>query len=77
MKLPCAAVGLPAVKRQWSKGSRPLQPWDGGNVQTTASGDVTIASLQRSNGDNYTCHVENAHGTDSVVYRIVVQGKWP
>lgn len=74
VKLPCAAVGQPAVKRQWLKSSRAVQSWDG-NLQVTDNGDVTITSLQRSNSDNYTCHVENVHGADSIVYRIIVQGR--
>lgn len=74
IKLPCTAVGYPVPKRQWLKSFRAIQSWDG-NVQVTENGDVTIASLQRSNSDNYTCHVENTHGADSVIYQIIVQGK--
>lgn len=74
VKLPCAAVGQPGVKRQWLKSSRVVQSWDG-NLQITDNGDVTITSLQRSNSDNYTCHVENVHGADSIIYRITVQGR--
>lgn len=73
VKLPCASVGQPAVKRQWLKGFRAIQSGDG-NVQVTDGGDLMITSLQRSNSDNYTCHVENIHGTDSIIYQIIVQG---
>ncbi|XP_050430112.1 cell adhesion molecule Dscam2 isoform X2 [Adelges cooleyi] len=72
LKLPCTAVGQPVVAKKWLKSSRAIQSWDG-NVQITDSGDMTITSLQRPNSDNYTCHVENIHGTDSIVYQIVVQ----
>lgn len=73
VKLPCVAVGLPTPKRQWLKSFRTVQPSDG-NMQVSENGDLTIASLQRSNGENYTCHVENVHGADSIVYQIIVQG---
>lgn len=74
LRLPCAAVGQPVVKRQWLKNFRAIQSWDG-NVQMTDNGDMLITSLQRSNSDNFTCHVENIHGADSIVYQIIVQGK--
>lgn len=74
VKLPCTAVGQPNPKRQWLKSFRAIQSWDN-NVQITENGDMTITSLQRSNSDNYTCHVENIHGADSIVYQIIVQGK--
>jgi len=73
IKLPCAAVGQPVAKRQWLKNLRNIQSWDG-NLQVTENGDLTITSLQRSNSNNYTCHVENIHGADSIVYQIIVQG---
>lgn len=73
IRLPCTAVGQPAAKRQWLKSFRAIQSWDG-NVQVTEAGDMTITSLQRSNSDNYTCHVENIHGADSIIYQIIVQG---
>ncbi|XP_025200616.1 Down syndrome cell adhesion molecule-like protein Dscam2 isoform X5 [Melanaphis sacchari] len=72
IKLPCTAVGQPTVKKQWLKSYRAIQSWDG-NLQVTENGDMTIASLQRSNSDNYTCHVENIHGADAIVYQIIVQ----
>jgi len=40
------------------------------------NGDMAIASLQRSNSDNYTCHVENIHGADAIIYQIIVQGEF-
>lgn len=75
IKLPCTAVGQPAVKRQWLKSYRAIQSWDG-NLQVTENGDMTITSLQRSNSDNYTCHVENIHGADAIIYQIIVQGEF-
>lgn len=74
IRLPCIAVGQPTIQRHWSKNFRVIQSWDG-NFQFADNGDLTITSLQRSNSDNYTCQVENIHGTDSVVYQIIVQGK--
>lgn len=73
VKLPCTAIGQPIPKKQWLKSSRAIQSWDN-NVRLIENGDMTITSLQRSNSDNYTCHVENIHGTDSIVYQIIVQG---
>ncbi|VVC39650.1 Hypothetical protein CINCED_3A005038 [Cinara cedri] len=72
IKLPCVAVGQPTPKRRWLKNFRTIQPWDG-SLQITENGEMTIVSLQRSNNDNYTCHVDNVHGADSIVYQIVVQ----
>ncbi|XP_025423992.1 Down syndrome cell adhesion molecule-like protein Dscam2 isoform X3 [Sipha flava] len=72
LRLPCVAVGQPAVQKQWLKSFRAIQSWDG-NAQVTKNGDMTITSLHRSHSDNYTCHVENIHGADSIIYRIIVQ----
>ncbi|XP_027854261.2 cell adhesion molecule Dscam2 isoform X3 [Aphis gossypii] len=72
IKLPCTAVGQPTIKRQWLKSYRAIQSWDG-NLEVMENGDMTIASLQRSNSDNYTCHVENIHGADAIIYQIIVQ----
>lgn len=73
IKLPCTAVGQPTPKKQWLRNFRAIQSWDG-SLQITENGDMTITSLQRSNSDNYTCHVDNVHGADSIVYQIIVQG---
>lgn len=75
IKLPCTAVGQPTIKRQWLKSYRAIQSWDG-NLEVMENGDMAIASLQRSNSDNYTCHVENIHGADAIIYQIIVQSEF-
>ncbi|XP_050537388.1 cell adhesion molecule Dscam2 isoform X2 [Daktulosphaira vitifoliae] len=72
IKLPCSAVGQPTPTKKWLKNFKVFQFWDG-NVHVTETGDMTIASLQRPNNDNYTCHVENVHGVDSIIYQVIVQ----
>ncbi|XP_063239602.1 LOW QUALITY PROTEIN: cell adhesion molecule Dscam2-like [Bacillus rossius redtenbacheri] len=65
--LGCAAVGQPAPRRLWLRGDRPLRP------QVSDAGELLLSGLRRSDAGNYTCRVENPHGSDHVTYRLVVQ----
>lgn len=73
VSLACQAVGLPAPRREWLRSDRPLQA--GQNSQLMESGDVVMSGLRQEDSDNYTCHVENSVGADTIYYSLVVQGE--
>ncbi|KAJ8866133.1 hypothetical protein PR048_033657 [Dryococelus australis] len=69
--LGCAAVGQPPPRRRWLHGEQPL------HAQVSEAGELLLSGLQRADSGNYTCQVENAHGSDHISYDLVVQGKCP
>jgi hypothetical protein len=73
--LACHAVGQPVPRREWLRGDQPLHAGSTHNVQIMDSGELVISNLQQSDSGNYTCQVDNSHGSDHVQYTLTVQGK--
>ncbi len=78
LSLPCRFVGAsPTIKKWYLDGVE--EDWTresaaGGSV---FGGDSALErkSVSKSDEGNYTCHVENAQGSDRVTYSVRVQGE--
>jgi len=72
VSLPCACVGQPTPgPRRWFRDGREI-----GSMAVDEEGALALTGLERvRDSGNYTCFVENAWGTDSVSYRLHVQGE--
>ncbi|XP_074032455.1 Down syndrome cell adhesion molecule 2 isoform X3 [Leptinotarsa decemlineata] len=67
----CEAVGSP--RREWLRGDIILKGGATHNIQLLDTGELILSNLQRSDANNYTCHVDNGQGTDRIVYNLIVQ----
>nr|CAD7427386.1 unnamed protein product [Timema monikensis] len=66
--LPCLVVGIPSPRREWLRGEQPMR---GGQVSET--GELVLSGLQQSDSGNYTCQVDNSHGSDRIHHTLIVQ----
>lgn len=71
MSLPCVAVGTP--RREWQRGDLILKGGANHNIQLLDTGELFLSNLQTSDSGNYTCQVDNGHGSDRILYHLVVQ----
>ncbi|KAL1516797.1 hypothetical protein ABEB36_000653 [Hypothenemus hampei] len=69
--LNCESVGSP--RREWLKNEYILKAGANHNQQLLDTGELILANLQQSDAGNYTCQVDNGHGTDRITYHLVVQ----
>lgn len=67
----CLAVGTP--KREWLRGEQILKSGSSQKQQLLDTGELILSNLQISDAGNYTCKVENGHGTDKIIYHLIVQ----
>ncbi|XP_021925400.1 Down syndrome cell adhesion molecule-like protein Dscam2 isoform X4 [Zootermopsis nevadensis] len=75
--LPCLAVGIPPPERTWfSTEGKPIMG-DPFHLQT--NGSLHISDIQRQQQGNYSCSVNNAHGSDEISYflRVLVPPSAP
>ncbi|PSN52800.1 Down syndrome cell adhesion molecule-like protein Dscam2 [Blattella germanica] len=71
--LTCLAVGQPAPRREWMRGDQLLRGGTNHNVQIMDTGELLISNLQQGDSGNYTCQVDNNHGSDRIQYTLIVQ----
>ncbi|XP_066139979.1 cell adhesion molecule Dscam2 isoform X2 [Euwallacea fornicatus] len=69
--LNCESVGSP--RREWLKSDQILKGGANHNQQLLDTGELILSNLQLSDASNYTCQVDNGHGTDRITYNLVVQ----
>lgn len=71
--LPCLAVGIPPPERTWygTEG----KPIVGDPFHLQSNGSLHITDIQRQNQGNYSCSVNNVHGSDEISYFLRVLGK--
>lgn len=68
--LPCQSVGKPSLLwKQWGQVVKAS-----GRITIRTDGSLHIADLHREDSGNYTCHVENQHGSDQITHKLIVQG---
>ncbi|XP_015126574.1 Down syndrome cell adhesion molecule-like protein Dscam2 isoform X1 [Diachasma alloeum] len=67
--LPCQSVGKPSLLwKQWGQIVKPS-----GRISIHTDGSLHISDLHREDSGNYTCHVENPHGSDQITHKLIVQ----
>lgn len=71
--LPCESVGKPEPSIIWKQWGQIVKP--SARVSLHINGSLQIVDLHREDSGNYTCFVENRHGSDQITHRLTVQGK--
>ncbi|CAH1132457.1 unnamed protein product [Ceutorhynchus assimilis] len=69
--LNCESVGSP--RREWLKSEQILKGGASHNQQLLDTGELILSNLQLTDAGNYSCQVDNGHGTDRITYYLVVQ----
>ncbi|XP_044270359.1 Down syndrome cell adhesion molecule-like protein Dscam2 isoform X50 [Tribolium madens] len=68
--LPCLAVGLPPPVITWKiKG---VQFTTNDKIRQQPDGSLFIRDVSRNNAGEYSCHVENDYGQDTVTHQLIV-----
>lgn len=82
IKLKCNATGDQPIAIQWTKAGVKIEKNDGHNYEIddipTSRGilsELTIKSIQKSDGAIYKCDAENEHGKDDRTIKLTVVGK--
>ncbi|XP_068224083.1 cell adhesion molecule Dscam1 isoform X5 [Palaemon carinicauda] len=71
VKLQCQAVGLPTPDIRWTVHGEPFVPDD--RKRLLPEGSLLIREVSRDDAGEYTCHVENAYGQDTVTHALLIQ----
>lgn len=71
--LPCQSVGKPEPSVTWKQWGQVVKP--SARVSLHADGSLQIIDLHREDSGNYTCFVDNRHGSDQITHRLTVQGE--
>lgn len=70
--LPCQSVGKPEPSIIWKQWGEMVKPST--RVSMQPDGSLQITDLHREDSGNYTCLVENRHGSDQITHRLTIQG---
>lgn len=73
--LPCQSVGKPEPTVVWKRLNQQVKPTS--KVSLQIDGSLQITDLYREDSGNYSCMVENRHGSDQITHRLSVQGTCP
>lgn len=71
LNLSCLAVGIPSPTITWKIRGKTVVPDK--RFKFLPDGSLYIDAVVGSDAANYTCHAENTHGTDQIVYAVSVQ----
>ncbi|KAK8752913.1 hypothetical protein OTU49_008227, partial [Cherax quadricarinatus] len=71
VKLMCQAVGLPTPDIRWTIRGEPFAPND--RMRLLPEGSLLIREVSRDDAGEYTCHVENPYGQDTVTHTLLIQ----
>ena len=69
--LDCLHVGDPRPNVLWQHRMRSIR--DNSKHQIFPNGSLSIQTLAEADQGDYTCSVQNAHGSDQIIYEIIVQ----
>ncbi|XP_076177155.1 cell adhesion molecule Dscam2 isoform X1 [Ptiloglossa arizonensis] len=69
--LPCQTVGKPEPSVTWKQRGQTVK--SSARVSLLPEGSLQILNLHREDSGNYTCYVENRHGSDQITHRLTVQ----
>ncbi|XP_046745786.1 Down syndrome cell adhesion molecule-like protein Dscam2 isoform X2 [Diprion similis] len=70
--LPCQSVGKPEPSTSWKQRGGQLIKTSA-KIAVQIDGSLKMSELQRDDSGNYTCIVENRHGSDQITHRLTVQ----
>ncbi|KAB7494490.1 Down syndrome cell adhesion molecule-like protein Dscam2, partial [Armadillidium nasatum] len=71
VKLQCQAVGIPAPDIRWTVKGAPFTPNE--RMRRLPEGSLLIREVSRDDAGEYTCHVENSYGQDTVTHMLLIQ----
>ena len=69
--LDCLHVGEPRPNVLWQHRMRSIR--DNSKHQIFPNGSLSIQTLGEADQGDYTCSVQNSHGSDQIVFEIIVQ----
>ncbi|XP_043471448.1 Down syndrome cell adhesion molecule-like protein Dscam2 isoform X2 [Leptopilina heterotoma] len=69
--LPCQSVGKPEPSIIWKQWGEMVKAST--RISMQPDGSLQITDLHREDSGNYTCLVENRHGSDQITHRLTVQ----
>lgn len=70
--LSCQSVGKPEPSVIWKQWGQMVK--SSARISMLPDGSLQITELHREDSGNYTCFVENRHGSDQITHRLTVQG---
>ncbi|XP_045126197.1 Down syndrome cell adhesion molecule-like protein Dscam2 isoform X35 [Portunus trituberculatus] len=71
VKLLCQVVGLPTPDIRWTVHGEPFTPND--RMRLLPEGSLLIRQVSRDDAGEYTCHVENPYGQDTITHKLLIQ----
>ncbi|XP_050693602.1 cell adhesion molecule Dscam2-like isoform X49 [Eriocheir sinensis] len=71
VKLLCQVVGLPPPEIRWTVHGEPFTPNE--RLRLLPEGSLLIREVSRDDAGEYTCHVENAYGQDTITHKLLIQ----
>ncbi|XP_047364964.1 Down syndrome cell adhesion molecule-like protein Dscam2 isoform X2 [Vespa velutina] len=69
--LSCQSVGKPEPSVIWKQWGQMVK--SSARISMLPDGSLQITELHREDSGNYTCFVENRHGSDQITHRLTVQ----
>ncbi|KAM3964156.1 LOW QUALITY PROTEIN: Down syndrome cell adhesion molecule 1 [Aphomia sociella] len=75
VKLPCLAVGVPPPNILWKVKGQPLETLE--RIRQLPEGSLQIAGVAREDAGEYSCHVDNQFGTDTVTHTLSILAPLP
>ncbi|XP_014256768.1 Down syndrome cell adhesion molecule-like protein Dscam2 [Cimex lectularius] len=70
--LECKIVGIPLPKISWMNNGK-LITSNSNRLTLKKDGSLLVRDIQFSDRGNYSCHIENQFGEDSIVYNVIVR----
>lgn len=74
MTLNCLSVGVPPGSNVWNFRGEKLDK-NKNRFQLLSNGSVLLSEISDEHTGNYTCRVENRHGSDEINYQVQIKGK--
>lgn len=68
--LPCLAVGVPQPEITWKIQGIAFASND--HIRKLPDGSLFLRDVTRNDAGEYSCHVENSFGQDSVTHQLVI-----
>ncbi|XP_045126268.1 Down syndrome cell adhesion molecule-like protein Dscam2 [Portunus trituberculatus] len=71
VKLLCQVFGLPIPDVRWTVRGEPVTPND--HMRLLPEGSLLIHQVSCDDAGEYTCHVENPYGQDTITHKLLIQ----